>query len=234
MATRQPGPTRTGLRPRPRQRQRGRLLRRRDLPARSRARWHGPAQVGPDRRAGVRPDGTDVGLRRRLRCHGARRAALRGAVDRKHGRGLGRHRLSGRRRGHDPRPTGYRHTYGAFHPDGRHFATTAGGRIMVWDEEGEPSVQRNALPGQRITELDYTSDGSRIAVSELDGTVTLLDAGTLRPMGTTRGAPRAGVLGRRSARPPYGRGAPLAGSRPQGGSWFPTAAGRSSTWSTGS
>ena len=78
---------------------------------------------------------------------------------------------------------GYRHTYGAFHPDGRHFATTAGGRIMVWDEEGEPSVQRNALPGQRITELDYTSDGSRIAVSELDGTVTLLDAGTLRPMG---------------------------------------------------
>ena len=79
---------------------------------------------------------------------------------------------------------GYRHTYGAFHPDGRHFATTAAGRIMVWDEKEELSVQRNVLPGQRITELDYTSDGSRIAVSELDGTVTLLDADTLRPVGT--------------------------------------------------
>lgn len=79
---------------------------------------------------------------------------------------------------------GYRHTYGAFHPDGRHFATTAGGRVMVWDEKEELSVQRNALPGQRITELDYTSDGTRIAVSELDGTVTMLDAATLRPVGT--------------------------------------------------
>ena len=79
---------------------------------------------------------------------------------------------------------GYRHTYGAFHPDGRHYATTAGGRIMVWDENGESTVQRNVLPGQRITELDYTADGGRIAVSELDGTVTLLDAGSLRPVGT--------------------------------------------------
>lgn len=79
---------------------------------------------------------------------------------------------------------GYRHTYGAFHPDGRHFATTAGGRIMVWDEKEKLSVQRNAFPGQRITELDYTSDGSRIAVSELDGTVTMLDADTLKTVGT--------------------------------------------------
>ena len=79
---------------------------------------------------------------------------------------------------------GYRHTYGAFHPDGRHLATTAEGRIMVWDEEEELSAQRDALPGQLITELDYTSDGSRIAVSELDGTVTLLDADTLQPVGT--------------------------------------------------
>ena len=79
---------------------------------------------------------------------------------------------------------GYRHTYGAFHPDGRHFATTVGGRIMVWDEDEKLRVERDALPRQRITELDYTPDGSRIAVSELDGTVTLLDAGTLQPVGT--------------------------------------------------
>ena len=60
---------------------------------------------------------------------------------------------------------GYRHTYGAFHPDGKHFATTAAGRIMMWDEDEKLSLERNVLPGQRITELDYTSDGSRIAAS---------------------------------------------------------------------
>jgi WD40 repeat protein len=79
---------------------------------------------------------------------------------------------------------GYRHTYGAFHPDGRHFVTTAGGRVMVWDEDGELTLERKVLPGQRITELDYTPDGDRIALSELDGTVTMLDADTLRPVGT--------------------------------------------------
>jgi DNA-binding SARP family transcriptional activator/WD40 repeat protein len=79
---------------------------------------------------------------------------------------------------------GYRHTYGAFHPDGRHFVTTAGGRLMVWDEDGELTFERKVVPGQRITELDYTPDGDRIALSELDGTVTMLDAHTLRPVGT--------------------------------------------------
>ena len=79
---------------------------------------------------------------------------------------------------------GYRHSYGAFHPDSRHFATTSDGRIFVWDQDGKPTLRRNVAPGQRITELDYTPDGSRLAVSELDGTVTLLDADTLRSVGT--------------------------------------------------
>lgn len=83
----------------------------------------------------------------------------------------------------DDRP-GYRHTYGAFHPDGRHFATTTDGRITVWDTDGRPALRRDVAPGRRITELDYTPDGSRVAVTELEGTVTLLDADTLRPVGT--------------------------------------------------
>ncbi|RYC00912.1 hypothetical protein EUA07_12970 [Nocardioides ganghwensis] len=79
---------------------------------------------------------------------------------------------------------GYRHTYGAFHPDGRHFATTSDGEIRIWDADGEPTGQRTVLAGQRITEIDYTADGSRLAVSALDGTVTLLDGTTLEPVGT--------------------------------------------------
>lgn len=79
---------------------------------------------------------------------------------------------------------GYRHTYGAFHPDGRRFATAVDGEIRVWDESGEHTGQRALLPGQRITEIDYTADGTRIAVAELDGTITLLDGATLQPVGT--------------------------------------------------
>jgi len=77
---------------------------------------------------------------------------------------------------------GYRHTYGAFHPDGRHFATAAGGEITVWDEEGQATARR--VLRQRITEIDYTPDGSRMAAAGLDGTVTLLDGATLKPVGT--------------------------------------------------
>lgn len=79
---------------------------------------------------------------------------------------------------------GYRHTYGAFHPDGRHFATAADGEIRVWDGDGKPTGQRGLLPGQRITEIDYTADGGRMAVAELDGTITLLDGATLQQVGT--------------------------------------------------
>jgi DNA-binding SARP family transcriptional activator/WD40 repeat protein len=83
-----------------------------------------------------------------------------------------------------PMQHGYRHTYGAFHPDGRRFATAARGEIRVWDEDAKPTGQRAVFPGQRITELDWTPDGARLAVSELDGTVTLLDGETLRAIGT--------------------------------------------------
>jgi DNA-binding SARP family transcriptional activator/WD40 repeat protein len=86
--------------------------------------------------------------------------------------------------GEIPPSFGYRHTYGAFHPDGRHFATTSDDEIRVWDADGEPTGQRTVLPGQRITEIDYTADGSRIAVSGLDGTVTMLDGTTLERVGT--------------------------------------------------
>ncbi|WP_191278919.1 nSTAND1 domain-containing NTPase [Nocardioides flavus (ex Wang et al. 2016)] len=81
-----------------------------------------------------------------------------------------------------PPQEGYRHTYGAFHPDGRRFATAVEGEVRVWDDQGELTGQRAVFPGQRITELDWTPDGTRLAVSELDGTLTLLDGETLRPV----------------------------------------------------
>lgn len=99
-------------------------------------------------------------------------------------------------------PGGYRHTYGAFHPDARHFATAAGTRIRVWDGDGRPTGQRAVFPSGRITELDYTSDGSRLAVAELDGTVTLLDGASLERVGTpvALGQPVSWVVARPDGR----------------------------------
>ncbi len=80
---------------------------------------------------------------------------------------------------------GYRHTYGAFHPDGDHFVTAAGPDVRVWDAEtGRPTGLRARFAGGRITELDYTPDAGRLAVSEMSGTVTMLDATTFRRIGT--------------------------------------------------
>ena len=83
-----------------------------------------------------------------------------------------------------PNQPGYGHSYGAFHPDGRHFATATGGWVRVWDEDGDPTGQQAELSSKRVTELDWTPDGSRMAVSELSGTVTLLDGETLEVVGT--------------------------------------------------
>ncbi|WP_299922429.1 BTAD domain-containing putative transcriptional regulator [uncultured Nocardioides sp.] len=83
-----------------------------------------------------------------------------------------------------PGPGGFRHTYGAFHPDGQHFATAAGPRVEVWDGAGKPTGQQAVFPSGKLTELDYTPDGSRLAVAELDGTITLLDGDSLERVGT--------------------------------------------------
>ena len=83
-----------------------------------------------------------------------------------------------------PGPGGFRHTYGAFHPDGQHFATAAGTRVEVWDGAGKPTGRQTVFPSGKLTELDYTPDGSRLAVAELDGTITLLDGDSLERVGT--------------------------------------------------
>ncbi|MGH3362522.1 MAG: BTAD domain-containing putative transcriptional regulator [Nocardioides sp.] len=79
---------------------------------------------------------------------------------------------------------GFRHTYGAFHPNGKHYVTAISGEIRVWDmKTGRPTGLRASMPTDRISELDYTADGSRVAVAELSGQVTMLDGQTLRPVG---------------------------------------------------
>jgi DNA-binding SARP family transcriptional activator/WD40 repeat protein len=120
-----------------------------------------------------------------------------------------------------PSQQGYRHTYGAFHPDGEHFLTAIGDTITVWDGDGRATGQRAVFPSGRITELDYTPDGSRLVVSELDGTLSMLDGESLERVGTTveMGEPVSWIVAR-----PDGHTAVvlLGGVEPSGGFVFPT------------
>ena len=80
-----------------------------------------------------------------------------------------------------PEPHGYRHTYGAFHPDGDHFVTAAGADVpRLGRRDRRAHGQRAHFPSGKVTEIDYTEDGGRLVVSELDGTVTMLEAASMR------------------------------------------------------
>ena len=78
---------------------------------------------------------------------------------------------------------GYRHTVGAWDPDGRHYATAVGDRLRIWDLRTATRVDGAVLPGRRVTEIDYTEDGSRLAVAELSGRITMLSTRTWLPVG---------------------------------------------------
>lgn len=80
---------------------------------------------------------------------------------------------------------GYRHTYGAFHPTLPLFATATGPRVRVWDTRtGRPTGVALWTPDRSwVTELDWSPDARRLAVSTLSGRVSLHDGATLEPVG---------------------------------------------------
>ncbi|GAA2149976.1 hypothetical protein GCM10009844_30330 [Nocardioides koreensis] len=78
---------------------------------------------------------------------------------------------------------GFRHTLGTWHPDGIHYATAVGDRLRVWDVRSARRVDGARLPSRRVTEIDYTPDGSRLAVAELSGRVSMLATSTWEPVG---------------------------------------------------
>jgi WD40 repeat protein/DNA-binding SARP family transcriptional activator len=81
------------------------------------------------------------------------------------------------------RGQGYRRGGGSWHPDGVHYAMATGGEIRVWDARTDRLVLNNQPSGTQVSAVDYTTDGSRLAIGELSGRVTMLDSTTLIPLG---------------------------------------------------
>ena len=82
-----------------------------------------------------------------------------------------------------PMGDGYRHTIGAWHPDGRHYATAVGTEVTVWDLDSGTAAGVAQVDSGQVTEIGYSPDGSRLAVAERAGRITLLDANALTPVG---------------------------------------------------
>jgi WD40 repeat protein len=73
---------------------------------------------------------------------------------------------------------------GTWHPGGERFAAIKSGVIRVWNTHTGQVVAQRKLPGGRVQDLDYSGrDGSRIVIGHPTGVATLLDSGTLTPVG---------------------------------------------------
>ena len=120
-----------------------------------------------------------------------------------------------------PRQRGYRHTYGAFHPSRPIYATGTGSTVSLWDiRTGRQLGQTLSTPdGSWVTELDWTPEARRLAVSTISGRVSLHDGTTLEQVGETVdvGEPLSWVV----ARPDDHSAVVLTGSVEPTGSWTP-------------
>jgi WD40 repeat protein len=83
------------------------------------------------------------------------------------------------------RGTGWRrfHGEGSWHPDGVHYALPTGAEIRIWNAESGRLTGKAQPSGPYITEIDYSTDGSRLVMAELSGRVTMLDPTTLTAVG---------------------------------------------------
>jgi WD40 repeat protein len=83
------------------------------------------------------------------------------------------------------RGRGYRsdHGGGSWHPNGMSYALPTGGEIRIWNAVTGDLVRRRQVSPPDLDTVDYGTDGRRLAIGELSGRVTMLDAATLAPTG---------------------------------------------------
>ncbi len=90
-----------------------------------------------------------------------------------------------RRRAYRERAAGTGYSFGAgswFAPRSE-YIRAKGGTLYIWDGR-TGRVRAGPHPvGDRVTEVDHSPDGSRVVISELSGTLTLLDGTDLEPVG---------------------------------------------------
>jgi WD40 repeat protein len=74
-------------------------------------------------------------------------------------------------------------TPGAWRPDSGRFALGSTKGTVTLLDDGAHVLRKAQVADAMVSGLDYAADGSRLAVSDVDGIVRLLDAETLSPVG---------------------------------------------------
>lgn len=90
-----------------------------------------------------------------------------------------------RRRAHPVQSTeqGYHFGGGSWHAPRAEYLRAVGGTLYAWDGRTGRNRAVAHPVGDRVSEIDHSPDGTRVVVSELSGTITLLDSTTLEPVG---------------------------------------------------
>ena len=111
----------------------------------------------------------------------------------------------------------------SWHPDGIHFATATGGVIRVWDARSSRLTGRARPSGRPVSQIDYSTDGSRIVIAEESGRLTMLDSSTLTPVG--RSVRLDGSVASLSAGPDNHTVIAVTGPRDTSGFWHDSSTG---------
>lgn len=91
-----------------------------------------------------------------------------------------------RRQAHPEQTTGdrgYSFGGGSWSSSGAEYLHAHGGTLYIWDGRTGRMRAGPHPVGDRVTEVDHSPDGSRVVISELSGTLTLLSGTTLEPVG---------------------------------------------------
>jgi WD40 repeat protein len=72
---------------------------------------------------------------------------------------------------------------GSWHPDRIHYALATGAEIRVWNAATGRLTTQGRPSGPYISAVDYSTDGSRLAMAELSGRLTMLDPATMQTVG---------------------------------------------------
>ena len=90
---------------------------------------------------------------------------------------------------------------GAWNTRGDEFAAATGGLVQIWSPKGELMRDNHGEELTPIYDIGYSGDGTRLFVSLESGSVMMLDARTLQPVGRTIDVEAACCLSGPSRRP---------------------------------
>ena len=81
-------------------------------------------------------------------------------------------------------PPGTRLVVGSWDPHGSRFAVPTGDQVTIWDARTSEIVSQGRPMQTDVAGIDFSADGTSLAIADLSGAVVVVDPATLEPLGT--------------------------------------------------